>query len=163
MNAGEPDKWFEFRAPPLNCFDLMSRVKSHNCYLDKAYVAGVSEPVEEGQYVMIAIADTGSGMDGATVERAFDPFFTTKELGKGTGLGLSQVYGFVRQSAGHVKIYSEIGQGTTVKIYLRPVAPKKMIGGTMRRPRRTLLAPSELRRFSSWRMTRRFVPIPSRF
>lgn len=94
-------------------------IETANCYLDKAYVAGVSEPVEEGQYVMIAIADTGSGMDGATVERAFDPFFTTKELGKGTGLGLSQVYGFVRQSAGHVKIYSEIGQGTTVKIYLR--------------------------------------------
>jgi CheY-like chemotaxis protein len=94
-------------------------IETANCYLDKAYVAGVSEPVEEGQYVMIAIADTGSGMDEATVERAFDPFFTTKELGKGTGLGLSQVYGFVRQSAGHVKIYSEIGQGTTVKIYLR--------------------------------------------
>jgi signal transduction histidine kinase len=85
----------------LNARDAMPNggkvtIETANCYLDKAYVAGVSEPVEEGQYVMIAIADTGSGMDGATVERAFDSFFTTMELGKGTGLGLSQVYGFVR-------------------------------------------------------------------
>lgn len=94
-------------------------IETSNCYLDQAYISSLSEPVEPGQYVMMAVADTGLGMDVKTLERAFDPFFTTKEIGKGTGLGLSQVYGFVRQSGGHVKIYSEVGEGTTVKIYLR--------------------------------------------
>ena len=93
-------------------------IETANASLDKAYISSLNEDIEPGEFVMIAITDTGTGMDMTTRKRAFDPFFTTKEVGKGTGLGLSQVYGFARQSAGHVKIYSEIGEGTTVKMYL---------------------------------------------
>ncbi|MBP2299714.1 hybrid sensor histidine kinase/response regulator [Azospirillum picis] len=87
-----------------------------NAYLDDAYVAQHADAVA-GQYVMLAVTDTGSGMPPDVMAQVFEPFFSTKPEGKGTGLGLSMVYGFVKQSGGHVKLYSEAGQGTTVKLY----------------------------------------------
>ena len=92
-------------------------IETANTELDDRY-ARMHQEVEAGQYVMISITDTGIGMSPEVLERAFDPFYTTKGPGKGTGLGLSQVYGYVKQSRGHIKIYSEIDRGTTVKIYL---------------------------------------------
>jgi PAS domain S-box-containing protein len=92
-------------------------VETANCHIDHRY-AGEHLGVSSGQYVLVAVSDTGCGMPAEVIAKAFDPFFTTKEVGRGTGLGLSQVYGFVKQSGGHVKIYSELGQGTTIKVYL---------------------------------------------
>jgi signal transduction histidine kinase/DNA-binding response OmpR family regulator len=88
-----------------------------NAMLDEHYAAGETEVVA-GQYVMLAISDTGCGMPPEVIARAFEPFFTTKREGEGTGLGLSMAFGFVKQSSGHIKIYSEVGSGTTIKIYL---------------------------------------------
>jgi PAS domain S-box-containing protein len=92
-------------------------IELSNSMLDDDYVASDAD-LEPGQYVMLAISDTGTGMTREVMERACDPFFTTKPEGVGTGLGLSMAYGFVKQSGGHFKIYSEIGHGTTIKIYL---------------------------------------------
>jgi signal transduction histidine kinase/ActR/RegA family two-component response regulator len=92
-------------------------IETANCHLDDSYARQHAD-VPSGQYVLIAVSDGGIGMTPEVIGKAFDPFFTTKPVGRGTGLGLSQVYGFVKQSGGHVKIYSEPGQGTTVKIYL---------------------------------------------
>jgi signal transduction histidine kinase/ActR/RegA family two-component response regulator len=92
-------------------------IETANVQLDEKYAREHGD-VAAGQYVMIAISDNGTGMEADVARRAFDPFFTTKDVGRGTGLGLSQVYGFVKQSGGHIKIYSEVGQGTSVKIYL---------------------------------------------
>ncbi|GAM97854.1 two-component sensor histidine kinase [alpha proteobacterium U9-1i] len=92
-------------------------IETANTDLDERYARAHAE-VTAGQYVMVSITDTGVGMAPDVVARAFDPFFTTKQVGKGTGLGLSQLFGFVKQSGGHVKIYSEVGEGTTVRVYL---------------------------------------------
>ena len=91
-------------------------IETTNVHLDETQALNAG--IAPGQYVMIAVSDTGSGMSAAVIKKAFDPFFTTKPVGKGTGLGLSQVHGFVHQSGGHVRIYSELDSGTTVKIYL---------------------------------------------
>jgi CheY-like chemotaxis protein len=92
-------------------------IETANASLDDTH-ASENEEATSGQYVMVSISDTGTGMDVETLQRAFEPFFTTKEVGEGSGLGLSMVYGFIKQSNGHVKLYSEVGQGTTVKLYL---------------------------------------------
>jgi signal transduction histidine kinase/CheY-like chemotaxis protein len=111
-------------------------IEASNSYLDDSYCKKNAD-VRPGQYVQIAVTDTGSGMAKDVIDRAFEPFYTTKQSGQGTGLGLSQVYGFVKQSGGHVKIYSETGEGTTVKIYLpRFVGRSSAAEETAREPSR---------------------------
>jgi CheY-like chemotaxis protein len=150
-----PDPWLAFVDPSqlttavlnlaLNARDAMPDggkliIETHNDMLDEGY-AGHHSDVKPGAYVMIAISDTGEGIPAELLDKVFEPFFTTKPSGKGTGLGLSMVYGFVKQSGGHIKVYSEVGHGTTIKLYLprstesapeaiEAVAPETAEGGT---------------------------------
>ncbi len=107
----------------INARDAMPKggrltVETANTHLDDAYARAQGDEVKPGQYVAVSVTDTGTGMSPEVIARAFDPFFTTKPPGEGTGLGLSMLYGFIKQSEGHVRIYSEAGQGTTFKVYL---------------------------------------------
>ncbi len=118
----------------INARDAMNgegrlTIEASNAFLDDEYVRQHDE-LSAGQYVMIAVTDTGTGIPPDILERVYEPFFTTKAEDKGTGLGLAMVYGFLKQSGGHIKIYSEVGAGTTVKLYFpREVASEDTLVG----------------------------------
>ncbi|MEW6091513.1 MAG: PAS domain S-box protein [Pseudomonadota bacterium] len=116
-------------------------LETGNAHLDDTYAA-LHDEVKPGQYVMISVSDTGTGMTPETLARAFEPFYTTKEVGQGSGLGLSMVFGFVKQSGGHVKIYSEPDHGTSVKLYF-PRARTAQEPAPPKAPRETILRGSE--------------------
>jgi len=109
-------------------------IETGNAYLDETYAAGFGD-VAPGQYVLLSVTDTGTGVPPELIDRVFEPFFTTKREGEGSGLGLAMTHGFVKQSGGHIRLYSELGQGTTVKIYL-----PRLVGAE-----RVATAPAELR------------------
>ena len=111
-------------------------IETTNIHLDEDYAASNAE-VATGDYVMLAVTDTGTGMPPDVLAHVFEPFFTTKEVGKGTGLGLSMIYGFAKQSGGHAKIYSEVGHGTTVRLYL----PRLSSATTTAEPSAAAMAP----------------------
>jgi CheY-like chemotaxis protein/two-component sensor histidine kinase len=149
--------WFAFVDPnqlttailnlALNARDAMAgggklTIETRNVELDEAY-AGLNGDVKAGAYVLVAISDTGSGIPADLIEKVFEPFFTTKDIGKGTGLGLSMVYGFVKQSGGHIKIYSEERHGTTVRLYL-PRSVEKSAAATAAAPAERLPLGSEI-------------------
>ena len=146
QTRGSPDLWDALADPTqvddavvnlaINARDAMPEggaltIETANVYLDEDYAQNHLD-VTCGEYVLLAVTDTGTGMTPDVAARALEPFFTTKPAGQGTGLGLSQVYGFVKQSGGHVSIYSEPGHGTTVKLYLPRSAPAASAPGEER-------------------------------
>jgi CheY-like chemotaxis protein len=130
----------------LNAKDAMPQggcltIETANTYLDDAYARRFGD-VEAGQYVVLCVTDTGTGIPKEIIDRVFEPFFTTKPVGEGSGLGLAMVHGFVKQSGGHVRIYSEDGEGTTVKIYLpRMTTAEETIAAPSGKPEQAAPAP----------------------